>query len=302
MKRLHNKYYWLSTLLGLLAVFLLIRVLVVDETLLLSEDLDVIVLLTLLAVAMVVAIHTIVRISINYLRLHSIQQVRRETLAEHNRFLNRLDHEFKNPLTTLRTGLKTLMLTPLNAQQQQLVETMETETLRLSRLVTDLRKLADLEAQPLQLKQIQIVPFMTGIVEMEQDRFVTGDRILLSKLEAEPREWVVDEDLLALAIHNLLDNAFKYSQPGDTVRVAVQAHQELTIQIQDTGMGIGAQALPQIWEELYREQRLERIPGSGTGLALVRTIVERHQGSVHSESQVGQGTTITLTLPRLSQL
>lgn len=302
MNWLHNRSYWLSTLLGLLAVLLLIRVLAVDEVLLLAADLDVIVLLIVLGLVMIVAIHTIVRISMNYLRLHSIQQVRRETLAEHSRFLNRLDHEFKNPLTTLRTGLKTLMLTDLNEQQQQLVETMETETLRLSRLVTDLRKLADLEAQPLNLRPLQIVPFVTGIIEMEQERFVAGGRTLLSKIDAEQHAWVADEDLLALAIHNLLDNAFKYSEPGDTVRIDVHAQQELTIQIQDTGIGIGAQALPHIWEELYREQRIERIPGSGTGLALVRTIVDRHKGRVNSESQAGRGTTITLSLPRLSQL
>ncbi len=302
MNRLHNKYYWLSTLIGFLGVFLLIRVLLVDNVLLLKADLDVIVLLSLLGIAMIAAIHTIVRISINYLRLHSIQQVRRETLAEHNRFLNRLDHEFKNPLTTLRTGLKTLILTNLNEQQQQIVETMETETLRLSRLVTDLRKLAELDAQPLNLKPIQIVPFVTGIIEIEQEHFVAGGRTLLSKIDAEQHEWLVDEDLLALAIHNLLDNAFKYSEQGDTVRVDVHANQGLTIQIQDTGIGISEKALPHIWEELYREQQIERIPGSGTGLALVRAIVNRHNGRVNSESKAGQGTTITLYLPRLSQL
>jgi two-component system OmpR family sensor kinase len=301
MIKLRNRRYWLPLLLGLLGILLLLRVLLADRFVLVWEDVDVVVLVIVLSAAMIAAIHTLVNISMSHLRLRSIQRLRRETLAEHRRFLSRLDHELKNPLTALRTGLKTLKMTALDEQQHQLVETLETETLRLSRLVTDLRKLADLETQPLNLQPVDLATFVTNIIEPERDRFEAEQRTLTSHIAAEQPVWVFDEDLLALAVHNLLDNALKYSRPGDTVSLTITAQQELTIQVTDTGMGIPPSALSQIWEELYRAHPEEKIPGSGIGLSLVKAIVERHEGRVSIESELGHGTTIRLHLPDLSQ-
>lgn len=300
MNWLRNSRYLLPITLGVLGLLLLARVLLTDTYVLVPEDVDVIILVVLLSVTMIIAIHTIVRISMNYLRLRSVQQVRRETLAEHRRFLSRLDHELKNPLTALRTGLRTLVLTSLNEQQQQLVETMETETLRLSRLVSDLRKLAELETQPLNLQLISMRDLVANVIQLERERFEAGERILTSHIVADQEKWLVDEDLLVLAVHNLLDNAYKYTRPGDHVQLKVIVAQELTLSVSDTGVGISPEALAHVWEELYRGQQMEKIPGSGIGLALVKAIVERHEGEVHIESRVEHGTTVTLRLPMLS--
>jgi two-component system OmpR family sensor kinase len=302
MKWLRTSRYLLPLLLGALGLLLLARVLFADTLLLLPQDVDVIVLVILLSITMIIAIHTIVRISMNHLRLYSVQQIRREMMAEHRRFLSRLDHELKNPLTTLRTGLGTLILTSLNEQQRQLVATMETETLRLSRLVSDLRKLADLETEPLNLQPISVRAFVDNLLQLERERFQSGHRILTSNVSGEREMWVVDEDLLALAVHNLLDNAFKYTRPGDRVQLEIDAKQELTLSVTDTGIGIPPAALPHVWEELYRGRQMEKIPGSGTGLALVKAIVERHDGEVSIESAAEQGVSVTLRLPALSLL
>jgi two-component system OmpR family sensor kinase len=293
--------YLLPIVLGALGLLLLGRVLISGALILIPEDLDVVLLVSLLSVIMVVAIHTIVQISMRYLRLLSVQRVRQETLAEHSRFLRRLDHELKNPLTTLRAGLSTLSLTNLDEQQRQVVKTMETETMRLSRLVTDLRKLAELEAQPLNLQPVNLNAFVKNIIQIERDRFEGGQRLLRSHVGAARPVWVVDEDLLALVIHNLLDNAFKYTQPADTIRLEVSAQNELIIRVIDTGAGIPPSLLPHIWEELYRGDEMEKAPGSGIGLALVKAIVERHNGSVLIESEPGQGTTVSIHLPPVSQ-
>lgn len=296
-----NRHYFLPIGLGLLGFLLLIRVLLADAFILVPEDVDVIILVTLLGITLITAIHTIVRISMNHLRLRSVRHARRETVAEHSRFLRRLDHELKNPLTALRAGLKTLLLTKLDEQQRQIVATMETETLRLSRLVSDLRKLAELETQPLNLQPINVATFVMSILQVESARADAAQRTLKSNITGGEYMWVMDEDLLALAIYNLLDNAFKYSRPGDTICLNVKAQEELTLQVADTGMGIERNALPQIGEELYRAPQTEKIPGSGTGLALVRAIVERHNGLVSIESEPGRGTTVTLRLPATSQ-
>lgn len=300
MNWLRHSRYLLPITLGVLGLLLLARVLLADTFILIPEDVDVIVMVAMLSATMIAAIHTIVRISMSHLRKHSVLQVRRETMAEHRRFLSRLDHELKNPLTALRTGLKTLVLTQLDEQQRQLVATMETETLRLSRLVSDLRKLAELETEPLDLQPVPLNAFVAHVLDLERERFEAGQRNLTSHIETEQPTWFVDEDLLALAIHNLLDNAYKYSRPGDQIQLEVKANQELVITVADTGLGIPSHALSHIWEELYRGQQMEKIPGSGTGLALVKAIVERHEGQVKVESKAGHGTTVTLRLPALS--
>lgn len=318
MTLLRLSRYLLPISLGLLGLLLLVRVLLSSSAILVPEDVDVIILVAILSVIMILAIHTIVSISMNHLRLRSVQQVRSQTLAEHRRFLSRLDHELKNPLTALRAGLKTLVLTPLNEQQRQIVETMETETLRLSRLVSDLRKLAELETEPLNLQPVSLQDFVANVLLVERERFEAGGRTLTSHIRSSQGTWLADEDLLSLATHNLLDNAFKYSRPGDQVELSVEAYEELVVRVTDTGDGIPPAALPHIWEELYRGQHIEKIPGSGTGLALVKAIVERHQGTVKVESTVrtqpdpeaneadpasvrpAHGTTVTLRLPELS--
>jgi two-component system OmpR family sensor kinase len=103
---------------------------------------------------------------------------------------------------------------------------------------------------------------------------------------------------LFLALHNLVDNAIKYSRSGDTIEVrAFEDGAAVVIEVADTGQGIPDNELPQIWDELYRGQGARGLPGSGLGLALVRTIVERHGGVVGVRSRQGQGTVFTMRLP-----
>ena len=293
--------YLLPITLGLLGTLLLGRVYLSGAFVLVPEDIDVVLLVSVLSVTLVAAIQQMVQISMRHLRARSIRQARRQTLAEHRRFLSRLDHELKNPLTALQVGLKTLSLTDLSEQQGQIVKTLGQETARLSRLVTDLRKLAELEAQPLNPQPVNLRDFLTDIVQIERDRFQASARTLEASIEVSQPVWTFDHDLLALAIHNLLDNALKYSRQGDAVRIALSAHQELIVRVSDSGSGIPTGALSHIWEELYRAGRGEGPPGSGIGLSLVQAIVERHEGTADIESAPGQGTTVTLRLPPVSQ-
>lgn len=295
------KRYLLPITLGLLGLILLVRIFISGTSIYVPEDIDVVVLLSILGAVMVVAIHTIVRMSMTYLRFLSVQRARRETLAEHGRFLRRLDHELKNPLTALRAGLSALALTNLDEQQQYLIKTMEKETLRLSRLVADLRKLGELETQPLNLQPLNVEAFVAGIIQAEQERFSTGQRLLTSRVDVAQTAWLADEDLLALAIYNVLDNAFKYTQPGDSICLEASAENGLMIRVRDTGAGIPPGALHHIWEELYRAEQAEKMPGSGIGLALVKVIVERHHGAVDVESEPGHGTVVSIHLPSISQ-
>lgn len=297
-----RKGWWLLLPLGLglAGVMLLARVTLPGTGLFLSRDLDLLLILFGLSLAIFAAGVLIVKEVMEHLRQQSIEQARAEAFAEHLRFLQRLDHEFKNPLTALRAGLGTLALTLPDENQQQIVRTLDMEAQRLSRLVTDLRKLAELERLPPEFQEFSVGDFYAEINELGRERPELRERqyILYLAPEAANRRLVGDPDLLLLAVHNLLDNACKYTAPGDRIELRIfMVEDSLAIQMTDTGIGIPEAEVPLVWEELYRGGNTHDIPGNGIGLALIKTIIERHQGSADLHSRVGQGTTVTLYLP-----
>jgi two-component system OmpR family sensor kinase len=299
----NRKWLWilLPAGLGLAGVMLLIRVSFIDTTLLFPEDFDVLIILFGLSLTIFAAITLILKEVMDRLRQQSIERARKETYAEHHRFLQRLDHELKNPLTALRAGMSSLALTLSDESQHQLVQTMEAEVLRLTRLVTDLRKLAELESISLDARAINVRDFFAEVVELEYEHIHSGSRQFILKMQPETLQmsrFIGDQDLLLLAMHNLLDNAFKYTRPGDQVGLYVVVEQgDLVIRVWDTGVGIPHSEAPHVWEELYRGTNTVDIPGSGIGLALVKAIVEHHYGTTHLQSQLNEGTTVTLRLP-----
>lgn len=226
----------------------------------------------------------------------------RQTQAEaHRRFLRRLDHELKNPLTAIHIGLANLTATAPEERRAQTLDSVKTQINRLSKLTTDLRKLAELETNPLERAPVNITEVLREALALVSERPEATTRRLTLTLPQAP--WPLptvagDRDLLALALHNLLDNALKFTHPGDTIEVrAMEDGQVLTVEIADTGPGIPEDELPHVFEELYRGQGSRGTPGSGLGLALVRAIVERHRGTVTARSREGEGTVFTLRLP-----
>ena len=227
--------------------------------------------------------------------------VRTQAAEEHRRFLQRLDHELKNPLTAIRAGLANMINGSATDAQREAWSSVETQVLRLSRLTSDLRKLAELERRPLERSPVNIAELLQEAVSLAQEQPGADARALTLTLPQAP--WPVpdisgDWDLLFLATYNLMDNALKFTRPGDTLEVrASDDGAFVVIQVADTGPGIPAQELPRVWEELYRGQGARGVPGSGLGLALVRAIVERHGGQVTLRSRAGQGTVVTMRLP-----
>jgi two-component system OmpR family sensor kinase len=99
-------------------------------------------------------------------------------------------------------------------------------------------------------------------------------------------------------LRNVLGNAIKFTQPGDSVQVrAFEDNQWVIIEIIDSGPGIPESELPQVWDELFRGKAARGTPGSGLGLALVRAVIEWHGGQAGLRSQIGLGTRLTLRLP-----
>ncbi len=242
--------------------------------------------------------------AIFYIRL-AWEQRRQAVLAqaadERRRFLRRLDHELKNPLTAIRAGLANLAGSPSEAARQEALDSVEAQALRLSRLSADLRKLAELEIRLVEHSPVDIPALLQEVFTLAQDQPGAGERHLTLTIPQAP--WPLpkvsgDPDLLFLAVHNLLENALKFSRPGDTVELhASEDGTSLLIEVADTGPGIPGEEQPHVWEELYRGEAGRGVPGSGLGLALVRAIAERHNGQVSLRSRPGQGTVFTLRLP-----
>jgi two-component system OmpR family sensor kinase len=230
-----------------------------------------------------------------------LTEARQAQAEAHRRFLRRLDHELKNPLTAIRVGLANLAGTPPGEAQARTMAGVETQVSRLNKLATDLRKLADLETQSLERAAVDLDELLSEVVTLAKQRPESEEREIALTLPQAP--WPLpqvpgDRDLLFLAIYNLLDNALKFTRLDDTIEVrAVEDGRVVTVEIADTGPGIPEDELPHIFEELYRGQEARRTEGSGLGLALVRAIVERHGGTVTMRSREGEGTVFTLHLP-----
>jgi two-component system OmpR family sensor kinase len=110
-----------------------------------------------------------------------------------------------------------------------------------------------------------------------------------------------DETRLIQILMNLVENAIFYNKLGGEVNVLIQKHQETASMIvHDTGIGIAAEHLPHIFERFYHGDQARQITpqsNSGIGLAVVDLIVQAHKGSIAVESEIGQGSTFTITLP-----
>lgn len=218
---------------------------------------------------------------------------------DRRRFLHRLDHELKNPLMAVRAGLANLALETPAANAT--VHSVEAQVLRLAGLASDLRKLADLETRPLEREPVDLGALLDELLELARERPESAARSVVLSVPRAP--WPLptvagDRDLLFLALYNLLDNALKFTAPGDTIELrAFEDGNAVVIEVADTGVGVEAAEQPHVWEELYRGSTAQGTPGSGLGMPLVRAIIGRHGGEANLRSRPGQGTVVRLRLP-----
>jgi len=234
-------------------------------------------------------------------RIRSIQEKSAQQSAEdRRRFLKRLDHELKNPLTAILAGLANLSGVAKEPPHRASLISVEAQVKRLRDLVADLRKLSDLETRQIEWVAVDIATLLKGLLALQEEEGFNHRNVTLSIPQA---PWPLpqvrgDWDLLFLAIHNLLQNALKFTAPGDTIEIrSFEDGSEVVIEVADTGPGIPEEEVPYVWEELYRGKSARGVVGSGLGLALVRSIVIRHGGNVNLRSRSGQGTVFIIRLP-----
>lgn len=241
-------------------------------------------------------IHLIVHTTKRH-KLSALGLQKKQLKDEHQRFMRRLDHELKNPLTGIQLGLENLKLqAPESANK---IAELKSLSQRLSQITTDLRKLAFFEEQALSIESVNIGELLEETIELANEQY--PQRKLSLSLPTAP--WPVpnisiDRDLIQLAVYNLIENALKYSDKGDRIEVrATDQSGTVKIEIADTGIGIPADELKSVWEELFRASNGRHRKGTGIGLSLVRRIIERHEGSMGIDSIEQKGTRISILLP-----
>ncbi len=235
-------------------------------------------------------------------RAHQIlietQQAQDET---RRRFYRRLDHEVKNPLTAIRAALVNFPETASSPEQLRVFQDVQHQVDRLSRLVSDLRKLAELEERPLEKLPVNLANLLEEVAETARTHPVYSGRnirLVLPKVPWPLSPIIGDPDLLGLAFYNLVDNALKFTGPENPIEIrAMEDGRSLLVEVADTGPGIPPDDLPRIFEELYRGTNARGFEGSGLGLALVQRVVARHGGTVSVRSRPGQGSVFTVRLP-----
>ena len=303
---MRGRWVWLTVIipasLGISAAFFLASGAVTNNPVIRARvDLGTLSLLAGLALSALIALGLALRAWHRRALAQAAALAQAQAANERRRFLQRLDHELKNPLTAIRAALANVAEASDGGAQREAMSSVEAQVKRVSRLTADLRKLAELETRPLERSSVNLAELLQQVVEFAQDRPGAEERRLTLTLPQAP--WPLpsvpgDRDLLLLVIHNLLDNALKFTRPGDTVEVrAFEDGDSVVIEVADTGPGIADEDLPHVWEELYRGKSARGVPGSGLGLALVQAILLRHGGQVKLRSRAGQGTVFTARLP-----
>lgn len=217
-------------------------------------------------------------------------------------FVANASHELKTPITIIRGFAETLHD---NADQlsyeitKEITEKIVRNCGRMEFLIKDLLALADIENIPSsRLQECDLIGLLEKCRAMVLEVFPDASIVIESK---EPEVLLIcDADLLELAIFNLIQNAVKYSEPPAQVTIRISKNNAyVTLEISDRGIGIPPQDLERIFERFYRvnKARSQKIGGTGLGLSIVETVIHKHFGKVSVQSELGVGTTFTITLP-----
>jgi len=221
------------------------------------------------------------------------------------RFFANISHELRTPLTLMISPLETILARYARSLDQDavsLLQTMHSNGLRLLKLINDLLDLVRLDSGVMQARRepLALEPFLQGMASAA--RQVAEDKRINLVVTVAPDLGVVmvDRDKMEKIVLNLQFNALKFTPAGGRVELRVDKEaEELVLRVSDTGIGIPAKDLPNVFGRFFQVDSSARrkFQGVGIGLALVKELVDLHEGTVAVESVEGQGTTFTARMP-----
>jgi len=239
---------------------------------------------------------------------HDITELRRlETIRRD--FVANVSHELKTPLSSIKGYAETLLGGALEDQEHArgFLETIHRQADHLAKLINDLLDLARIEAGKMELRPVplnlqEIIPQIIEILRPLWEG--KGLSVVFEALPSLPPA-LADQGAVRQILSNLLDNAIKFTSQGGQIAVRASIHADfLRIEVKDSGVGISSSDLPRIFERFYRADAARpRSPEStGLGLAIVKHLVLAQGGQVWAESQLGNGSVFSFTLPLAAEL
>lgn len=244
--------------------------------------------------------------------LHRAEQNRRSMTAD-------VAHELRTPLSVIQGNLRALLdgVYPLEKAE---IATIYDETLVLSRLISDLRELAQAEAGQLSLQQrpTDLTPLLQRSAALFHELAAAQGVTLAVELPDDLPPVLADPDRIGQVLHNLLANALRHTPAGGSITVRAERQNAassmqnegfhpssfILFEVTDTGAGIAPDDLPHVFERFWRADRSRSRAGGGAGLglAIARQIVEAHGGQIGARSTPGQGSCFFFTLPVAPQV
>jgi two-component system phosphate regulon sensor histidine kinase PhoR len=234
--------------------------------------------------------------------LHDVTELRRLERVR-TEFIANVSHELRTPLTAIHGAIETLLEGALAdpGDARRFLQVVHRHTERLGRLLDDLTDLSNIELGRVAFKPVavELADAVDSVVAIVAAR--RGGVAVVNEVPPDLPPVRADRDRLAQILLNLVDNAVKYTPAGGRVVVAAAPRgREVEVTVRDSGVGIPAGDLPRITERFYRvdKARSRALGGTGLGLAIVKHLVAAHGGDLRIESRLGEGTTVSFTLPR----
>ncbi len=223
-------------------------------------------------------------------------------------FVSTVSHELRTPMTSIK-GYADLMLMgavgQLSDPQQRYLKVIKNNADRLHMLVNDLLDISHIETErtTLDIRPVDVTQLVEQVVDGHlRGRIQHAQKQIEVKTELPSTLPLVNADFARVTqvLTNLLDNAFNYTPENG--RITIHAHAQgnrVYIAVQDTGIGIAKENMDKIFDRFYRSDHTEvqKVSGTGLGLAIVRSLVEMHGGQLDVESEPGQGSAFTFSLP-----
>ena len=227
------------------------------------------------------------------------QKLRQQESAinqERFRFFTNFSHELRTPLTLILGPINDLLREQepkLLPKKLNLIQRNAQILLELINKMLEFRK-SETDHNHLELSHLNLNQFINGIAE-NFNYYAEKKEITFEIKENGTHFLWVDHKKLQIILNNLLSNAFKYTPPGGKIGIELSETEEMvSITVRDSGQGIDRDSLASIFNLYYHKDDVDRIDGTGIGLALCKKLMELHEGSIAVESEIGRGTTFTL--------
>ena len=236
--------------------------------------------------------------------IEKMRQSLKEDQEKQSRFIMGISHDLRTPVALIKGYTEAItdgVVGDMDSVKKSL-DVIHTKADQLEGMINELINYVKLNNTDWRetLREEELLPLLE---EFAQGATLTGEvykRTIVTELNVDGKTKVqMDKALFQRALENLFSNAVRYSKEGDTIEIkALQSDDDIRISVRDTGAGIAEQELEHVWELFYRGTNSRREQGMGIGLSTVKNIIDTHGWNISVSSELGKGSTFTITIPR----